>query len=476
MINDVVKPLEGVIDVKVNTTTKMVYVTHDPNRLNAESIVAALKEDSFGAKLEVDGAVQARDDTLELSTNENNHKFVESTFVVSSSFDEGVVRDVKRYIRQHHAENQVPHIEAHILSRTIKVDHNPYLVEAEAIRKLLSDEGLEISIYADGFKEKIWAIKTDDGDDVEDHKPKLQWHVALSGVLWIISLFNFIGGNWKYLEYVALLSVALGIPKIAMKAISTLRRLQFDTNCMMLFATAGAICLQEYTEAAAVAFLFSLSEWLESLSTSRARNALSSIAKLRPERARIRDKTSNSFYIVPASSVAIGSIVSVPTGDKVPCDGVVIDGISTMDESSLTGESRPVKKSIGDTVSGGTINSGRSQLLVKTTSLADDSAVARLIALVENAQINRSPTEMMIDEVAKRYTPIVVLTALSMCTFPWLVSPEVGQAWTKIGLITIVIACPCALIISTPVTYVAGIAAAAQRGIVVKGGVHLEVS
>ena len=110
-------------------------------------------------------------------------------------------------------------------------------------------------------------------------------------------------------------------------------------------------------------------------------------------------------------------------------------------------------------------------------SLTDDSAVACLIPFVEEAQTNRSPTEMMIDEVAKRYTPIVVLAALSICTFPWLVSPEVGQAWTKIGLITIVIlACPCAMIISTPVTYVAGISAATQRRIVVKGGVHLEVS
>lgn len=127
-------------------------------------------------------------------------------------------------------------------------------------------------------------------------------------------------------------------------------------------------------------------------------------------------------------------------------------------------------------MSGGTINSGRAQLLVKTTSLVDDSAVARLIRLVEEAQVNRSPTEMLIDEIAKLYTPVVVLAAICMCTFPWIISAKTGREWTKIGLITIVIACPCALIISTPVTYVAGIAAAAQKGIVVKGGAHFEVS
>merc|ERR1712038_1732893 len=155
-----------------------------------------------------------------------------------------------------------------------------------------------------------------------------------------------------------------------------------------------------------------------------ARNALSSIAKLRPERARMQDARTNKFMIVPATSVPIGSVVSVPTGDKIPCDGVVFEGSSTVDESSLTGESKPIRKIPGDSVSGGTINTGRAQLLVKTTSLASDSAVARLIRLVEEAQVNRSPTEMLIDEVAKIYTPVVVLAALCMCTFPWIISAE----------------------------------------------------
>jgi cation transport ATPase len=482
MINNIVLPLRGVKKTKVNTMTKIVYVTHDPQVLSAESVVDALNRANFGAKLELDGAVNTTRHTNPNETSisleshkKSNVKFVESTFLVSSLFDDVVILELKKVISNHFSKDHVSHIEAHILSRTVKVDHNPYLVKVETIKNLLTDSGLDLSIHTDGFKEGIWAIKTDD-DELENHKPKLQWHVALSGIFWVISLLYMIGGNWHYLEYLALVSVALGIPKIALKAIATLRRFQFDTNCMMLFATLGAIALQDYTEAAAVAFLFSLSEWLESLSTARARNALSSIAKLRPERARVKDEATNTFLIIPASSVPIGSIVSVPTGDKVPCDGVIVGGTSVMDESSLTGESRPIKKTIGDAVSGGTINSGKTQLIVKTTSLADDSAVARLIHLVEEAQTNRSPTEQLIDEFAKRYTPVVVLAALSMCSFPWIISPETGREWTQLGLITIVIACPCALIISTPITYVAGIAAAAQRGIVVKGGVHLEVS
>jgi len=259
-----------------------------------------------------------------------------------------------------------------------------------------------------------------------------------------------------------------------MKAIRVLFRCQLDANCLTFFAAFGAVLLQEYTEAAALAFLFSISEWLEFRATARARNALSHVVNLRPERANLINSDTNRSVMVPAASVAVGSMVSVRTGDKIPCDGVVVEGTSIVDESSLTGESRPVRKSTNDIVSGGTINVGMTHLVVKTTTTVENSAVARLIRLVEEAQTNRSPTETMIDGFAKRYTPIIVLIAISMCSFPWFFGREVGLTWTKHGLILIVVACPCALIISTPVTYVAGLAASAQNGVIVKGGAHLE--
>jgi Cd2+/Zn2+-exporting ATPase len=140
----------------------------------------------------------------------------------------------------------------------------------------------------------------------------------------------------------------------------------------------------------------------------------------------------------------------------------------------LTGESRPVEKRIGDTVSGGTINIGQTQMVVKTTTTVEDSAVSRLIRLVEEAQSNRSPTEKMIDAFARSYTPTVMFMATIMCTIPWAFGTEVGRYWALNGLIIIVIACPCALTISTPVTYAAGLAATAQRGIIIKGGAKLE--
>jgi Cd2+/Zn2+-exporting ATPase len=252
------------------------------------------------------------------------------------------------------------------------------------------------------------------------------------------------------LKYLGLVSVAFGLPSIAIKAFRTMARYQFDANCMMFFAVVGALALQEFTEAGAVTFLFAISEWLETRATSRARNALSAIVNLRPERANLINPVTKDVVVVPASAVAVGALVSVRTGDKIPCDGIVVEGQSTVDESSLTGESRPVKKGPSDMVSGGTINVGTTHLLVRTTSTVDTSAVARLIQLVEEAQSNRSPTEIFVDKFAKLYTPVVILLALCMCTIPWAVSLEVGRIWTKMGLVTIVIACPCGLIISTP--------------------------
>jgi Zn2+/Cd2+-exporting ATPase len=221
----------------------------------------------------------------------------------------------------------------------------------------------------------------------------------------------------KYLNYVGLLSVAFGLPPIGLKAFRTLRRLRFDANCLMFFAALGAIGLREFMEGAAVTFLYAISEWLEVRATTRARNALSAIVRLRPEKASLVHPSTREIVVVPAASVPLGALVSVRTGDKIPCDGVVVEGRSTVDESSLTGESRPVRKGPTDKVSGGTINSGQTQLMVRTTSTADDSAVARLIRLVEEAQANRSETEKLVDEFARVYTPSVVFIALVMVRY-----------------------------------------------------------
>lgn len=217
---------------------------------------------------------------------------------------------------------------------------------------------------------------------------------------------------------------------------------------MMVTSSIGALILKEYDEAASVAFLFAVSEYLEAQASMKARKALAAIVNLRPDHANVIHPVSKEVIVVPADRVPLGSLLSVKTGDKIACDGIVVEGSSAVDESSLTGESRPAPKGVDDSVSGGTINVGQTQLVIKTTTTTEDSAVSRLIRLVEEAQANRSPTEKMIDTLSRSYTPIVMAGALFMCTVPWLFGHEAGRYWMLNGLIIIVIACPCSLTIS----------------------------
>jgi len=243
---------------------------------------------------------------------------------------------------------------------------------------------------------------------------------------------------------------------------------------MMVTAALGSVILGDFTEAASVSFLFSVSGFLEAQASTKARKALRAIVSLRPEHANVIHPVSKEILVVPADHVPPGSLISVKAGDKVAADGIVVEGSTAIDESSLTGEARPAHKNVGDTVRGGTINIGISPLVVRTITSVDDSAVARLIRLVEDAQSNRSKTEIVVDTFARSYTPTVMLFAFVMCTIPWAFGIDVGRYWTLNGLIIVVVACPCALTISTPVTYAAALAATAQRGIIVKGGGKLE--
>ena len=463
-ITNICEPLPGVTKVSINVTTKMVYVDHDVTITSAQDIADALNSERFGAHIKHD----AGDDLMSPFQT-----FVQSTISIAEPSEENIEQLQTFLLKYDRSQLKTFVVDATYTNFT--VEHNPLLLPAQSIVQSIQRElGLETTIKTNGGDDVKFNLDNKDDNIVDEGTSNPTLPTIACGIFWAISMLAFIGGNWKYLKYVALASCAFGLPSIGMKAFRTLRRFQFDTNVLMFVAAAGALALQDFNEAAAVTFLFSISEWLEVRATTRARNALSAIVRLRPDKANLLLPGSKEIVVLPAAAVPVGTLVSVRPGDKVPCDGLVIDGYSTVDESSLTGEARPVKKGPNDKVSGGTINSGMVELIVRTTSTADNSAVAKLIRLVEEAQANRSVTEKMIDEFAKRYTPVVILAALCMCTIPWAFGHVIGKAWTNNGLVLLVIACPCALIISTPVTYVAGLAATAQRGILIKGGAHLE--
>jgi Cd2+/Zn2+-exporting ATPase len=270
-----------------------------------------------------------------------------------------------------------------------------------------------------------------------------------------------------------LLAVATGGWHVAPRAWLALRRLRPDMNLLMTIAVLGAVAIGEWFEAATVSFLFALSLALESWSVGRARRAVSALLDLAPPTARVR-RSRGLEEVVPAAEVPAGALFVVHPGERIPLDGRVVGGGSEVDQAPLTGESAPVAKEPGDEVFAGTIN-GHGTLEVESTRRAEDTALARIIRMVEEAQSRRAPAEQWVERFARLYTPAVLALALLVMVLPPLAFGGNWGDWLYRALVLLVIGCPCALVISTPVSIVAGLAAAARHGVLVKGGLFLEI-
>jgi Cd2+/Zn2+-exporting ATPase len=235
----------------------------------------------------------------------------------------------------------------------------------------------------------------------------------------------------------------------------------------------GAVLIGEWLEAAAVTFLFSLALLLESWSVEKARRAIGELLDLSPPVARVIDDNQGVVEL-PVEEVSVGTRILVPPGEKIPLDGVVAAGLTTIDQAPITGESVPVSKTAGDQVYAGTIN-GDGAIEITSTKAATDTTVAHIIRLVEEARSRRAPTEQWVEHFARYYTPIMMALALLIALVPPLAFGGPWLTWFYQALVLLVIACPCALVISTPVSVVAGLASAAKNGVLIKGGRFLEI-
>jgi Zn2+/Cd2+-exporting ATPase len=266
-------------------------------------------------------------------------------------------------------------------------------------------------------------------------------------------------------------SIALGVPPIARRAFMSIRAAVLDINVLMLVAIAGAIALGQWGEAASVVFLFALAQLLETRAMDRARGAIRALMELAPADAVVR--RNGRTATVPVDDVIVGDTVVVRPGEKIPLDGRVVAGTSYVNQAPVTGESLPVEKEPGGDVFAGTIN-GRGALDVEVTRLRRDSTLARIIHLVERAQAQRAPTQTFVDRFARIYTPIVLVVAVLVAFLPPLLLAGAWSDWIYRALVLLVISCPCALVISTPVSIVSALAAAARKGVLIKGGARLE--
>jgi Cd2+/Zn2+-exporting ATPase len=273
-------------------------------------------------------------------------------------------------------------------------------------------------------------------------------------------------------QWAFIAAMLVGLILIARRALmGALNGTPFSIEMLMTIAAVGAVFINAAEEAAAVVFLFLIGELLEGVAAGKARSSIQSLTKLVPKTALL--ETNGKTSEVAADSLQVGAIILVRPGDRMPADGIILSGEGAIDESSVTGESVPVRKTVDATVFAGTVN-GDAALRVRVTAAASDNTIARVVKLVEEAQESKAPTERFIDSFSKYYTPGVVVVAALVAIIPPLLFGGLWSGWIYKGLAILLIGCPCALVISTPAAIAASLSTGARRGLLLKGGAVLE--
>ena len=350
-------------------------------------------------------------------------------------------------------------MEFNLMQRVLTVTHEPQALESvlDAVRSL----GFTPEVAGDSQPEPV----------PEPARP--WWPLALAGC----AAMGSEASHWfglpvavvAALALIAVLACGIGTYK---KGWIAIRNGNLNINALMSIAVTGALVLGQWPEAAMVMVLFTVAELIEARSLDRARNAIRSLMQLTPETATVQ-QSDGTWQEVAAKSVAVSATVRIKPGERIALDGTIVSGSSSVNQAPITGESLPVDKQAGDPVFAGTINtSGSFEYTV--TAGAGDSTLARIIHAVEEAQGAKAPTQRFVDQFARVYTPVVFAIAVAVAVLPPLLVGGDWIGWIYKALVMLVIACPCALVISTPVTIVSGLAAAARRGILIKGGIYLE--
>ncbi len=350
--------------------------------------------------------------------------------------------------------------QVNLLERSLRIQFDPRALAPDAILAAIQNLGMTPAVASQAAVRIAW------------RQDPLVLSTAASGILLGSGLVaGWLGAPPSLFIFVLAMALLTGGWMTARQAVRAVLARRLDMNVLMTIAVVGAVALGDWGEGATVAFLFALAQLLESYSLDRARQAVRRLLDVTPPQATVR--RNGEEVRVPVAAVNPGERILIRPGERIPLDGIVRDGTSGVNQAPITGESMPVEKTPGTQVFAGSIN-GEGALEVEVTHRAQDTMLARIIALVEEAQAQKAPSQAFVERFAAIYTPAVIAGAVLIATLPPILLAQPAWPWIYRALVLLVIACPCALVISTPVSVVFGLARAARAGVLIKGGRYLE--
>jgi Cd2+/Zn2+-exporting ATPase len=433
--------LKGVPHAEVNFATSKLFVEYEPALLDVDGVVSSIKGIGYGVKREKGGRESL---SFRLSGMDSSDEEVQ------------IEREVRKV-------PGVEEVRVDFLSRRMEISYKGTVDVGEVLR----------AVGGMGYEARLESREEEAGGTSFWERHQRSLLTGCSGFFLLLgALSSYTGASPLQVSLLYGIGILSGGIPIARNGLATLFASRtLNISFLITIAALGAVVLGDWFEGAMVVFLFSLAGALEGYTLDKTRDAIRGLVEISPRVARV--KRYDRWMEIPVREVRVGDIVAVQPGEKIPVDGRVRSGASAVNQASITGESLPVPKAVGDEVYAGTLN-GKGRIEIEVTKEYQDTTLSKIIHLVEEAQSQKAPSQQFVDRFSRSYTPAVIAIAFLVTVLPPLFFGQPFRPWFYRGLVLLVVSCPCALVISTPVSIVAALGNAARNGVLIKGGAYLE--